>query len=102
MSWPRLFARICANTGWTWDYVRSNVDLPMLDALEQQWLDQPPVHRLVAAYLEYKPPAHTEPANDASLHELMSAMPVNPNAPALDNSAWEAFIAAKESPHGWQ
>lgn len=95
-----MFARICANTGWTWSYVREHVDLPTLEALEQEWLDQPPVHRLVAAYLDYKRPADAEAATDSSLLELMSAMPANPSAPRLDNSAWTDFIAAKESLNG--
>ena len=81
--------------------MREHVDLPTLEALEQEWLDQPPVHRLVAAYLDYKRPADAEAATDNSLLELMSAMPVNPNAPKLDNSAWDSFVAAKqEITHG--
>lgn len=81
--------------------MREHVDLPTLEALEQQWLEHPPVHRLVAAYLDYKPPSATAATTDSSLLELMSAMPVNPNAPKLDNSAWESFMAQKqESTHG--
>jgi len=95
-----LFARICANTGWTWDYVRDHVDLPMLQALEDEWLDRPPVHHLVASYLGYERPAQIEAKNDESLMALMASMPTDANAPKLDNSAWETFVAATEKSNG--
>jgi hypothetical protein len=34
-DWAGLIARVCANTGWTWSYVREHVDLPTVDALER-------------------------------------------------------------------
>jgi hypothetical protein len=96
-----VLARICANTGWTWDYVRNHVDLPTLQALEDEWLDNPPVHRMVATYLGYERPAEIEAKNDESLLALMAGMPVNTSAPKLDNSAWETFVAtSKETPNG--
>ena len=76
--------------------MRNHVDLSILEALENEWLDQPPVHRLVAAYLDYKRPADAAAANDSSLLELMSSMPINTNAPRLDSSAWAEFVASKE------
>lgn len=96
-----MFARICANTGWTWDYVRNHVDLPMLQALEEEWLDHPPVHRLVAAYLDYQRPADLEAKNDEQLRTLMSALPVDTNAPKVNDNEWAAFVArSKENQHG--
>lgn len=64
------------------------------------WRQTPPVHYLVASYLGYEAPAGatSQPSSvvDASseqgqaLMRLMSSMPVNPNAPRLDTSAWDA------------
>src|SRR5205085_12331277 len=54
-DWAGLIARVCANTGWTPSYVREHVDLPTVAALDEEWRLRPPVHLLVAAYLDYKP-----------------------------------------------
>ena len=35
--------------------MREHVDLPTLDALNDEWRQHPPVHHLVAAYLDYQP-----------------------------------------------
>jgi hypothetical protein len=41
--------------GWDWDYVLWNVDLPRLRSLNLYWKNNPPVHQLVAAYMNYEP-----------------------------------------------
>jgi hypothetical protein len=70
------------------------VDLPMLAALQDEWRDHPPVHHLVAAYLDYKPSggsSSTSPEQDQNLKSIMDSMPVaNGPAFALDTSAWDA------------
>lgn len=73
--------------------MREHVDLPTLQALEEEWLDHPPVHRLVAAYLDYQRPADLEAKNEEGLLALMSGLAVDPNAPKLDSSAWSTFVA---------
>lgn len=45
--------------------VREELDLPTLEALEEQWRCHPPVHLLVAAYLQYAPPAKAQETGDA-------------------------------------
>jgi hypothetical protein len=35
-------AHVCANTGWTWDYVEWQLDVPRLAALSAQWRQLPP------------------------------------------------------------
>lgn len=73
----------------------------MLQALEEEWLDHPPVHRLVAAYLDYQRPADLEAKNDEQLRTLMSALPVDTNAPKVNDNEWAAFVArSKENQHG--
>lgn len=44
--------------------VREELDLPTLEALEEQWRCHPPVHLLVAAYLQYAPPAKAQETGD--------------------------------------
>ena len=46
-----VIAHVCACTGWTWDYVAENVDLPRLSELNAYWADHPATHVMVAAYL---------------------------------------------------
>jgi len=103
LNWPRLYAHVCANTGWTWDYVRNHVDLPTLDALNAEWRQHPPVHHLVAAYLDYQPSQHAgaprTPEQERELQTLMNSMPVATGALALDTSAWDAS-QNKEPDHG--
>lgn len=63
----------------------------------------PPVHRLVAAYLEYEAPAATTPeAQQQSLDSLLATMPIQHNAPALDTQGWDAFKNREELAHGEQ
>lgn len=95
MSWPRLYAHVCANTGWTWQYVRDQLDLPTLDALQAEWQHHPPVHHLVAAYLDYKPPQATAADSDQQLAQFLSGMRVDTSAPQIDDSAWQQAITAK-------
>ena len=66
----------------------------MLDALNAEWRRHPPVHHLVAAYLDYKPAEQRSAASDdAMLKQLVQSMPVTSGAPALDTSAWDAMQA---------
>ncbi len=46
--------------------------LPRLDAMREYWANNPPVHQLVAMYMQYKPPAKkNEPGN---LEDFIKAM----------------------------
>lgn len=44
-----------ASTGLSWDCVEDELDVPRLTAMTEHWRHHPPVHVMVAAYLEYKP-----------------------------------------------
>lgn len=46
-------------TGWTWEQVRQEMTIPRIKAMQRQWVQQPPMHILVAGYLGYKPDAET-------------------------------------------
>ena len=50
-----MIAHVCASTGWTWDYVADNLDLPRIQHLNEYWREHPPVHILVASYMGIKP-----------------------------------------------
>ena len=43
--------------GWTWEYVDRHMTLPRLMSLQNYWGEHPPIHRMVASYLGYKPRA---------------------------------------------
>jgi hypothetical protein len=49
------------STGWTWDYVGFNVDLPRLATLNAYWKKFPPMHILFAGYVGHKPEAEAAP-----------------------------------------
>jgi len=81
--------------------VRTHVDLPMLDALQAEWLQHPPTHHLVAAYLDYKPKAEPDPQQQQEeMLRMLSMMPVVTSAPKLDTSEWDSFAQKKEADHG--
>lgn len=84
--------------------MRDHVDLPTLDALNDEWRRHPPVHHLVAAYLDYQPSqqagAPMTAEQEHQLASLMHGMPtVSGPAFALDTSAWDA-TQQKEPDHG--
>jgi hypothetical protein len=56
---------------WTREQVLDQVDLPFLDELRRAWGDAPPLRRLVAASLGFKP--KPRPSND--YHELVAMFP---------------------------
>ena len=46
--------------GWTWDQCLDQLTAPRLAALEAVWQRWPPVHKLLAAFVGYKPPQLVE------------------------------------------
>jgi hypothetical protein len=79
-----------ACTGMTWDQVLDDLDLIRLRAINQYWVEHPPVHILIAAYLgiKPKPKTPTEEINEESLKTLVegvgSMISGRPNDPMLD------------------
>ncbi len=70
-----MVARACACTGWSWDTVVNELDLPRLQALNSYWDSHPPVHILVAAYMGIKPKqssttSFNQPISETSLDSL--------------------------------
>lgn len=72
-----------ACTGWDWDTVVWETDLPRLQALNQYWADNPPLHKMVAAYLGIEPAskrnaAHGDdsPTTDSAIEEAAEFIPV--------------------------
>ncbi len=72
----------------------------MVDALDAEWRQHPPVHHLVAAYLGHKPPVQTTaPLAVLDAEEVLPGfgnMPIRQVAP-LDTTAFDA--AMKEAHH---
>lgn len=56
---------------WTRDAVLDQVDMPFLEALRRAWTECPPARRIVAAYLDYKPPSRPS----SNFHELLAMFP---------------------------
>lgn len=82
-----MYAHVVACTGWTWDYIAENVDLPRLKALNLYWSDNPPLHRMVASFLGIEP-AKT-PQQTASLEEAAEFIPAN----RVSASEFDAILA---------
>ena len=63
-------------------------------ALNRHWRAHPPVHLLVARYLDYEPPGPVVQADtteaSGELAQLLATMPVQTTAPALNTAAWNA------------
>ncbi len=80
----------------------AHVDLPTIEALNNEWRLHPPVHHLVAAYLDYKPPsqASAQQTTVTDFEDLLSEIgnvPIRTVAP-IDTTAFDA--AMKEKNHG--
>ena len=43
MTWEELYALLCVETGWTWEYVDEEMTLPRCDAFIGLWKVAPPV-----------------------------------------------------------
>lgn len=65
-----MIAHVCACTGWTWDYVAENIDLPRINHLGAYWKQHPPMHILLAAHVGYKAPAATEQVDSDEAIEM--------------------------------
>jgi hypothetical protein len=82
--------------------VREHVDLPTVDALQEEWRLHPPVHHLVAAYLDYKPRDMRATPADADVTPLLAELgevPIRQVSP-IDTSAYDALMAQKGQDDG--
>lgn len=59
-----------------------------VDALEREWQLRPPVHWLVAAYLDYKPSGARSADRTEAIDAFASAAPRMAGPAPLDTSAW--------------
>jgi hypothetical protein len=57
--------------GWTRDQVLDQIDIFFLEDLRRTWADCPPLRRMVAAYLGYRPQAKAS----KNYHELLGMFP---------------------------
>lgn len=76
MDWGGLYARICAQTGWTWEYVGQHLTLPRLKALNAHWQKNPPLQEQVLQLLTGlggAPGSGAEPTEYGSFDELVAA-----------------------------
>lgn len=48
-------------TGWGWEQTLDELTAPRLNALRETWRIHPPVHKLVAGFVGYKPPPERNP-----------------------------------------
>lgn len=49
MTWGEIYALMCAETGWTWEYVDEEMTLPRLDEFTKLWNRHPPLRVAVHA-----------------------------------------------------
>ena len=56
---------------WTRDQVLDQVDMPFVEELRRAWAECPPLRRLLAASLGYKP----RPRPSTNYHELLAMFP---------------------------
>jgi len=65
---------VVACTGWTWDYIEDELDVPRLSALSSHWRSHPPTHVLVAAYVGFKAPQEDGVRNDPAEIEKLARL----------------------------
>jgi hypothetical protein len=71
VEWGALVAELVIELQWTRQQVLDQVDMPFLDELRRAWADCPPLRRLLAVYLGYKP----KPRPSKNYHELLAMFP---------------------------
>ena len=75
----------------------AHVDLPMVEALRGEWRRHPPVHHLVAAYLDYEAPSDEPPQLVTDFDGLAAELghvPVR-HAPQIDTTAFDQAMMEK-------
>jgi len=70
-DWRALVADLVIELHWTRDQVLDQVDIPFLEDLRRAWAECPPLRRMAAAYLGYKPKARPS----VNYHELLAMFP---------------------------
>ena len=71
-----MYAHLATSLGWTWQYIRRHVNIPMVESLNKYWEGCPPTHIMVAAYLGIKPKKEASQINtDESIKELLEMFP---------------------------
>ena len=51
MNWGDLYAHLIACTGWTWDYIENQMDIPRLASMNAYWAKHPPLHVMVQWFM---------------------------------------------------
>lgn len=88
-----------ANTGWTFEFIRANVDRPMLDALFRQWKRCPPLPVALQRFARYfglpEPKVDiaqtARPLDEKSFAALRKFIPVIPHTHHIEPMSPEDF-----------
>ncbi len=76
-TWGALYGRLATALGWTFPQI-DDLLFSDIDDLSEYWRTSPPVHELVAAYLEYKPSESKAPFDpeqqQAELEDLIHSL----------------------------
>lgn len=67
-----------ASTGWTWDYIADNMDIPRLMELKKYWAKNPPLHMMVKGYLGLG--KEEQPQEEGNLADIMAMAPQTPGS----------------------
>lgn len=51
MKWGELYAHLIACTGYTWEYIENNMDLPRLASMNAYWAKHPPLHLMIQHFM---------------------------------------------------
>lgn len=51
MNWGELYTHLIACTGWTWDYIENQMDIPRLASMNSYWAKHPPLHVMVQWFM---------------------------------------------------
>ena len=70
-----MYWHVITCTGWSWDQVDCDMDLPKLAALGKFHKQFPPIHKMIAEYLGVGSEPTPIKNTDAELDELMMLFP---------------------------
>lgn len=85
LDFAEIYCHLAMSTGWTFDQIGEEFDIPRIEAMNKYWLKHPPVHIMVASYLGVK---DTEPPPN-----LESGVVLSPTDKKVNEGLEAALIA---------
>jgi len=72
VDWDFIYCLIIDRTGWSWEYIDDQMDIPRLLKMNRYWRTNPPVREMVQAYLGIAADDDKPARQDSNVDELIA------------------------------